>query len=47
VERWLLLRALDPVTLEPVSQKTAFDEVTEELRRLEIYLYVLLERSKL
>jgi len=43
-ERWLNLRPLDLVTLEPVSQERAFDEIKEFLMSLEVFLYVLLER---
>ncbi|WP_449418432.1 class I SAM-dependent methyltransferase [Phormidium nigroviride] len=43
-ERWLKLRPLDLVTLEPVSRERAFDEITELLMSLEVFLYVLLER---
>lgn len=43
-QRWLKLRPLDLVTLEPVSQERAFDEVKELLSNLEVLLYVLLER---
>ena len=45
VELWLKLKPLDPVTLEPVSRETAFEEVKELLSMLEAFLYVLLERS--
>ena len=45
VELWLKLKPLDPVTLEPVSHETAFEEVKELLSMLEAFLYVLLERS--
>ncbi|MCU0542514.1 MAG: methyltransferase domain-containing protein [Oscillatoriaceae cyanobacterium Prado104] len=45
VERWLKLRPLNPVTMEPVSQQAAWEEVKEVLKRLEAFLYVLLERS--
>ncbi len=45
VELWLKLKPLEPVTLEPVSRETAFEEVTELLSMLEAFLYVLLERS--
>jgi 2-polyprenyl-3-methyl-5-hydroxy-6-metoxy-1,4-benzoquinol methylase len=44
VERWLKIRPLHPVRLEPVSQETAFEEVKKFLSRLEVFLYVLLER---
>lgn len=44
VERWLKLRPLHPITLEPVSEKTAWEEVKEVLMRLEAFLYLLLER---
>ncbi len=43
-ERWLKLRPLHPLSLEPVSEETAFEEVRELLLRLESFLYVLLER---
>jgi ubiquinone/menaquinone biosynthesis C-methylase UbiE len=45
VELWLKLRPIHPVTLEPVSSETAFEEVKELLIMLEAFLYVLLERS--
>lgn len=45
VERWLKIRPLHPVTLEPVSENMAFDEVKGLLSMLEAFLYVLLERS--
>ncbi|MEG3836764.1 class I SAM-dependent methyltransferase [Microcoleus sp. Z1_C3] len=42
-ERWLNLRPLDLVTLEPVNQERAFNEIKELLISLEVFLYVLLE----
>jgi len=42
-ERWLNLRPLDLVTLEPVHQERAFNEIKELLMSLEVFLYVLLE----
>ncbi|MEG5081481.1 class I SAM-dependent methyltransferase [Microcoleus sp. AT8-B4] len=42
-ERWLNLRPLDHVTLEPVNQERAFNEIKELLMSLEVFLYVLLE----
>lgn len=45
VKRWLKVRPLDPIALEPVSEQRAFEEVKEVLSHLEIFLYVLLERS--
>ena len=45
VERWLKLKPLHPVTLEPVSEQAAWEEVKEVLSRLEAFLYLLLERS--
>lgn len=45
VERWLQIRPLDPATLDPVSHKTAFEEIKQLLSDLEVFLYVLLERS--
>lgn len=44
VERWLLIRPLDIITLEPMSYETACYEVQDLLRKLEIFIYVLLER---
>jgi hypothetical protein len=43
-EKWLQSRAEAAVNLEPAAQETAFDEVKELLTRLEVSLYVLLER---
>jgi 2-polyprenyl-3-methyl-5-hydroxy-6-metoxy-1,4-benzoquinol methylase len=45
VERWLKLKPLHPVTLEPVSEQAAWEEVKEVLSSLEAFLYLLLERS--
>ncbi|WP_199249494.1 bifunctional 2-polyprenyl-6-hydroxyphenol methylase/3-demethylubiquinol 3-O-methyltransferase UbiG [[Phormidium] sp. ETS-05] len=45
VDRWLQVRSVDPVTLEPVSPTTAFQEVAAMLEKLETFLYVLLEDS--
>ena len=45
VARWLKVTPLHPVTLESVSEATAFEQVKELLTRLESFLYVLLERS--
>ena len=42
-ERWLNLRPLDLVTLEPVDRERAFNEIKELLISLEVFLYVLLE----
>ncbi|MEG4290387.1 methyltransferase domain-containing protein [Microcoleus sp. C2C3] len=44
VEKWLQSRAEPASNLEPAAQETAFDEVKELLTRLEVSLYVLLER---
>lgn len=44
VQRWLQIRPVDPMTLEPISQQRAFDEIKELLTSLETFLYVLLER---
>ena len=44
-DRWQKLRPIHPVTLEPVSSETAFEEVKELLKMLEAFIYVLLERS--
>lgn len=46
VERWLKVRPVNPVTLELVSEKVAFNEVKELLHKLETFLYVLLQRSR-
>lgn len=43
VERWLKIRPMDAVTLEPVNQNQAFQEVVGFLSHLEVCLYVLLE----
>ncbi|MCC3406147.1 MAG: class I SAM-dependent methyltransferase [Microcoleus sp. PH2017_10_PVI_O_A] len=45
MERWLKLKPLHPVTMQPASEKTAWDEIKEVLSRLEAFLYLLLERS--
>ena len=45
VARWMKLAPLHPVTLESVSEATAFEQVKELLTRLESFLYVLLEIS--
>lgn len=45
VERWQKIRPVDPITLEPVSQQTACEQVKELLSDLEPFLYVLLQRS--
>lgn len=45
VERWQKIRPVDPITLQPVSQQTAFEQVKELLSDLEPFVYVLLERS--
>lgn len=44
VERWLQIRPVDPLTLNPVSQEKALLEITKFLTDLEAFLYVLLER---
>lgn len=44
VQKWLQIRAEAVVNLEPAAQETAFDEVKELLTRLEVFLYVFLER---
>ena len=45
VARWLKVTPLHPITLESVSEATAFEQVKELLTRLESFLYMLLERS--
>jgi ubiquinone/menaquinone biosynthesis C-methylase UbiE len=44
VERWLKIRPIDPVTLEPMSASKATEEVKQLLSSLEVFLYVLFER---
>jgi hypothetical protein len=44
VERWLLIKPRDAVSLEPMSYQTACSEVRNLLCKLEAFLYVLLER---
>ena len=44
VQKWLQIRAEAAVNQEPAAQETALDEVKEVLTRLEVLLYVLLER---
>lgn len=44
VERWLKVQPLHPATLDPLSEAGAWKEVTEFLKGLESFLYVLLER---
>lgn len=43
-EKWLQSRDEPAVNLEPIALETAFDRVKELLIRLEVFLYVLLER---
>jgi len=43
-EKWLQSRAEPAVNLEPAALETAFEQVKELLTRLEVFLYVLLER---
>jgi hypothetical protein len=45
VERWLQVRPVNPVTLEPVSEASALNELKQLLSQLEVFLYVLLETS--
>lgn len=45
VQRWLKLRPFHPVTLEAVTQQEALKEISELLQRLEVFLYILLERA--
>ncbi|MEG4235552.1 class I SAM-dependent methyltransferase [Microcoleus sp. Pol11C3] len=44
VEKWLQIRSEQAVNLQPAAQETAFEEVKELLIRVEVFLYVLLER---
>ncbi|MBD2096295.1 class I SAM-dependent methyltransferase [Trichocoleus sp. FACHB-591] len=43
VRRWQMVKLVNPVTLEPVSEQTALEEVKQLLSDLEIYLYILAE----
>jgi 2-polyprenyl-3-methyl-5-hydroxy-6-metoxy-1,4-benzoquinol methylase len=43
VKRWQAVKPVDPISLEPVSEQTAMEEVKQFLSNLEIYLYVLVE----
>lgn len=45
VDRHLKIKPLHPVTLEPISTTTAFEDVKSFLNRLDAFLYVLLEQS--
>lgn len=45
VERYRQINPVDPATLEPVGAEAAFAVVQDLLRRLEVFLYILLERS--
>ncbi len=42
-QRWLRVRPLNPLTLEPVSPSEALEEIRQLLTNLEVFLYVLLE----
>jgi 2-polyprenyl-3-methyl-5-hydroxy-6-metoxy-1,4-benzoquinol methylase len=43
--RWLQVRPYDPITLKPISEAESFEQIKEFMGRLEIFLYVLLERG--
>jgi len=45
VQRWLLIKPIDIVTLEPMSYEQACYQVQSLLSNLEVFLYVLLERA--
>lgn len=45
VQRSLQLYPIDPITLEPVTPEAAFTQLKDLLTHLEVFLYVLLERS--
>lgn len=45
VDRYLKLKPLNPITLEPTSTATAFNDVKQLLSRLEAFLYILVDRS--
>jgi 2-polyprenyl-3-methyl-5-hydroxy-6-metoxy-1,4-benzoquinol methylase len=44
MKRWLKIRPFHPVNLEPVSEEKAFAEVKQLLSKLEVFLYLMLER---
>ncbi|NJL41542.1 MAG: methyltransferase domain-containing protein [Leptolyngbyaceae cyanobacterium SM1_4_3] len=44
VNRWLQVRPYDPITLKPISEAESFEQIKEFMSRLEVFLYVLLER---
>jgi hypothetical protein len=44
VDRYLKIRPIHPITLEPTSTEVAFKAVKEMLNQLDAFLYVLLER---
>lgn len=44
VDRWHKVRPHDPVTLQPTSTETAFNQVKEVVSKLEVFLYVLVEQ---
>nr|WP_290226465.1 class I SAM-dependent methyltransferase [Trichocoleus desertorum] len=43
VDRWQVVKPVNPITLEPISEQTALEEVKQLLSDLEIYLYTLVE----
>ncbi|MBD1861235.1 MULTISPECIES: class I SAM-dependent methyltransferase [Trichocoleus] len=43
VKRWQAVKPVDPITLEPLSEQVALEEVRQFLGDLEVYLYVLAE----
>jgi 2-polyprenyl-3-methyl-5-hydroxy-6-metoxy-1,4-benzoquinol methylase len=45
VTRWLTIQPLSPDTLEPKTEEQAFSEVSELLTKLEIFTYILLEKT--
>jgi len=45
VDRYLKIRPVHPITLEPTSTEVAFKTVKDMLNQLDAFLYVLLERS--
>ena len=46
VERWLKVKPLNPVTLEPITEMDALIEVKHLLSKLEVFLYILLETPR-
>lgn len=45
LHRWMTIRPVNAITLAPVAPETARTELIDLLTRLEVFLYVLLEKS--